>query len=227
MAGGPGPGDPGGGLRGEAIFRLNLSDLLARRGDRHEAEHHLERLQEICRRFHFPHVEAAIPLNRALAAWFAGDAPETIRRADVVLNPDTESPPPTQTAHARVARALALLGRLLAGASEEEIRDALLALENEGREGQHPNWSDDREMVALARIRAYQVLGKTEVALQLLSEARARLVEPFGRGLLHLQEATLLDGWDPARVRILHEEAGRILEPLELLWSIAPSGLQP
>ncbi len=186
----------------EAVLRLNVSDILARRGDREAALRQLDRAEELCHRFHFPHVEAAIPVNRALAAWLAGDDATTVRYAAEALGGAEEPAGPRAAdgrpfpAPERAARSLLLLALLAKGADREAIGEALTELEATDPT-HHPTWADDREITVLARARAREALGDARASLEALRTAREQVDDAFGLGLLLLEEARLLAHLEP------------------------------
>lgn len=223
----------------ETVLRLNLSDLLARRGETEAAHAHLDRVEELCRRFHFPHVEAAVPVNRGLAAWLAGNLAGAVSHGTraATWSPkagdgDASKVPEDHRneffpAAARAGRSLVLLGLVAEGAEPEVVREALDELEGTLPAG-HATWADDREITALARARAAEALGDAQRASLILAEAVTTAQDPFGRGLLLLEQARLRTRDSPEEAGAIRSRARELLDPLGLLTPPgAPAGAEP
>jgi DNA-binding SARP family transcriptional activator/tetratricopeptide (TPR) repeat protein len=200
----------------ETVLRFNLADLLARRGHRHDALRHLGRVEELCRRFGFSHVALELPINRAVAAWFAGDPPGAAAEAEVALRTlEASSPPPEGPGRAveRVARAFRILALTAGEPDPEALGRELHALRALGT-SDHPSWSDDRELVALALSRGAATLGDMAGARAALKEALSRTADPFGRGVLLLELSARTGGEDPRQARRLAAEGEGCLRRL-------------
>lgn len=173
------------------IARLNAADLHAKRGDWDAARREILELERICARFNYPHVAAATRLNSALMEWLRGDSEGACRLASEAR---TAAGPAGVGAVAVAAAALEALCLLSRGSVER----AAALLEEVGQNAiRHATWSDDAELVAIARARLFAVRGNREGARDVLARARAAAREPYAAALLTIEQAELLAADEP------------------------------
>jgi DNA-binding SARP family transcriptional activator/tetratricopeptide (TPR) repeat protein len=191
------------------IARLNSADLHVRRGEWDAARSEIAELENICARFHFPHVAAATRLNGALLEWMRGNPAEAMRLACDARSAADATGLPAVAVAAAALEALCLL--------EHGNPDAAAAaLDGEGSGGvvQHATWSDDAELVTVASARLLASRGDRDAAQAMLARAHAVAREPYAAALLALEHAELLADCDTAAAARLARAALKDAEHL-------------
>jgi DNA-binding SARP family transcriptional activator/tetratricopeptide (TPR) repeat protein len=192
----------------EAIARLNLSDVLLRRGEWDNANTHLEIAQALARRYDFPHVYVDVLVNRALGQWHRGEADATVAAARIALDA-AEAAGMATASHA--ARALLALGLLELG-NLGSARDVLHTAATPPGPA-HPT-GGDLEFHVAARARLHCLAGDRSAAAALLDAALADTTEPYAAAFLKLELALTVEQDDPRRAATLREDARATLRTL-------------
>lgn len=192
-----------------AICAVNLADTRIARGELGAAEAEIVRAEEICDRTELPHIHISTLVNRARIHWHRSDTASAARAAAEAARVAGEA---GLGAWERTARALLVLATLEHGSASEarpaaEAVRALLGVE-------HTTWSDGHDLAAIALARQALRERNHGDAADVLESALARVIDPYGQGVLRLEAANAFASADPARARELGREGTRILRRL-------------
>jgi DNA-binding SARP family transcriptional activator/tetratricopeptide (TPR) repeat protein len=175
-----------------AIASINAGDLHVRRGDWQAARREFDETGSICGRFDFPHVAVVIGVNLALLEWWRGAGDAAI---DVARTARLQADSIGLDAPAAAAAAVEALARLERGDADgaAAVLDGVAAAP-----AQHVSWSDDAELVTIAKARLLAAHERVTDAVELLRRARRHRRDPYAKALLDCECAALLAREQPA-----------------------------